>query len=374
MLDESSAKFYLYVHLKRHGQLPLQHQLQCGMVEAGSTPDSRLNVAPHTPRDSGFLSVSYQSTCEDVSKLPRSFVAAEKELQCPTVSQTLPGKSSATRGVAPLDEAWKRINLQSSTGERKKAIERPAAYDRILAAEHLGVDHEELVRRTHEEGEKIFSGYGVGDSESQLQVLMDEEACGHITKLDLRTKVVAEQGLCDVLNGEELGSLTEPANSDIGLEPGLEVTEGGSDSTFHSKYSRGAFLPPHPECDYSQESTRDPTLSLSVDSLRMQATPAALSCTPVSPELQETARSSGRFRTRGEISSIHALVPTKTESERELGWKWQFEKAESDSYVAAGLQEEGDQAAEKWWGLSWGRANAGFRYRGECRDGPHRGF
>ncbi|PHJ17263.1 hypothetical protein CSUI_008910 [Cystoisospora suis] len=375
MLDESSAKFYLYVHLKRHGQLPLQHQLQCGMVEAGSAPDSRLNVGPHPLRDSSFVSASCQSTYEDVSKLPRSFVAAEKELQCPTVSRSLSGTSRATRRVAPLDEARKKINLHGSTAERKKAIERPEAYDRILAAEHLGVGHEELVSRTLE-GEEISSGDGVDYLESQLQVLMDEGACGHITKLDLRAMVLSEQGLCDV-NGEELGSLPEQANSNISLEPGVEMTEGGSDSTLHSKSSCAAFLPSHSQCDYSQGSTQNPTLSLSADSLRMQATPAALGCTAVSRELQKTARSSGSFRAKREISSSHALVPSKTEPECEWGWKWQFQKAESDGHGASGHQEEGAQAAEKWWGSSWDRAKAGFRYKGECRlqeDGPHTGF
>lgn len=353
MLDESSAKFYLYVHLKRHGQLPLQHQLQYDILEAGGAADNCLNVGSGTSPTGFPMSASLEPSCEDVSRLPPPFVAAEKELRS---RRTMPNKKSggdgAMRSAASLGKAVNRCSAQGSRAEQTYD-ERPEAYDRILASEHLGVGHEEPAERMQEGDEDLFVDE-VDSSEKQRLVLTGDRVSGRLGKRYFRLPVLGRQELSDILDREEHGSACEQDESDIDLEPG--------DRTIFSKSSRGV-SDSGDEC--FQVDKQEPTSLVSVASLHMQTTPAAMSCVPTLQKFESTARSSESPPAKDGTSRSHAVVRTKTEWQREWGWEWQFEKRGSDCDGPTELPEEGEQATEKWWGSCAGRAARGFRYEGE---------
>ncbi|KEP62703.1 UNVERIFIED_CONTAM: hypothetical protein HHA_215370 [Hammondia hammondi] len=381
LLDESSSKFYMYTHLKRHKQLPLQQQLHASpnpQVEgAGDTGDSflRLDNLASSPQGTGL---------EEESRLPRAFVAAEKALQPAKRSlagQTEAGERSGSLDAVSSGRKQARRNPHFISREKEETCYRPAIYDLILAAEHLGIDYRDLQRRIQEEQEDEWGSDDGDEGARELRDLVDnDEVYTHIRDRYFRGQDTACATRDGAQSDEEMqDSSEEEIDSDVDSDDHDEVLlELSSDKDAeamakshgkrHKVYSMSGRPTPRAHGDTGGDTTSlVPGIRSTLrSSARLQTTRVAPSSlgsfgTAGSDPLERQGGADGETLER----NASALVPTESDK-KQWGWKWEFQPGveRPGSFCATDEGDDDAAVAERWWGTSWGRNRTRFRYKG----------
>lgn len=114
LLGECSVKKFMYVHLKRHGLLPPHQLLEQERLGRRLAQEKFLCLSPQPSSD---------------ALMPLEMHAAERLAQ----------------SAESFDEKTREQSLGFSSPKSDSRAKRPALYDLILAAEHMGVDFKELL-------------------------------------------------------------------------------------------------------------------------------------------------------------------------------------------------------------------------------------
>nr|PIL99176.1 hypothetical protein TGCOUG_215370 [Toxoplasma gondii COUG] len=381
LLDESSSKFYMYTHLKRHKQLPLQQQLHASpnpQVEgAADTEESflRLDNLASSPQGNGL---------EEESLLPRAFVAAEKALQPAKRSlarQTEAGGRSGSLNAVSSGRKQGRRKPHFICREKEETCYRPPIYDLILAAEHLGIDYRDLQRRIQEEQEDDWGSDDGDEGARELRDLVDnDEVYKHIRDRYFRSQDTA----CATRDGdrsddEMQDSSEEETDSDVDSDDVDELLieispdkDAEAMAKPHGKRQKGYNTSGRPTSRAHADTGGD-TASLAPgirstlrSSARLQTTRVAPSClgsfgTAGSDPFEKQASADGETLE----CNASALVPTESDK-KQWGWKWEFQQGggRPRSFCATDEGDDDAAVAERWWGTSWGRNQTRFRYKG----------
>lgn len=371
LLDESSSKFYMYTHLKRHRQLPLQQQLHASPDQVEGVADAgerffRLDSLSPPPQGTGL---------EEESRLPRAFVAAEKALQPAqrrVAGQAKAGGHSDSLARVPGLPAGRKS--QTGFGEKEETVKRPAIYDLILAAEHLGVDYKELQRRIQAEQEEEWSSDEDEGARELRELIDNDEVYKHIRDRYYRGQN-ADRAMEDEHSDDELHDRSEEeTDSDIDSDVDVRIREVPPDADEkdmarpHGKLQNACSMPTR-ATTRAQADTTEHTASLASGTRSTLRSSARVQTTRVSPSLSsfETTGNAPFESARVETSESRAsaLVPVEPDSQQ-WGWQWEFQRGDELGSNSCASEEGDDDAAgaERWWGSAWGRHRTRFRYKG----------
>ncbi|PFH37004.1 hypothetical protein BESB_034620 [Besnoitia besnoiti] len=377
LLDESSSKFYMYTHLKRHKQLPLQHQLH---------PSTDPQIQGESDGGDGILSFDgvppYGTGHEDESRLPRAFVAAEKALQPAKGRQAIEADKGGLLGTDEAGgEAAKTVagRRMKQASKKTATVKRPPIYDLILAAEHLGVEYQELQRQMLKEQEDSSSSEDEDETERELRDLVDNaEVFKHIRNRYYRGQVERVVTDMDDSDDEVDGWPQEESDSGDDAEDDLRVSRmsgqsGANDPEVADSRQERRGPPTRAERRLqAEDASQAPGSRFKLDSsARLQTTPIAPSFSKSFLDISDdkSVPRRGQRETENSEEGQTSLVPVETEEKGQWGWTWEFEsdarRRRPSSYAAEEADEDGIEA-ERWWGTAWGRGRTAFRYKGRA--------